>query len=130
MWSDRKLKRVTARVIERKDEVAAAEPGARGGRGENAPGAEAAPLGMTVRQLTQDQRRDMGTDGSLVVEEVSGAAEAGGVRPGDVILGVGGRPVRSLAELQSVIKSFDRRILPLLVQRANQQRYLRIPIED
>ena len=45
-----------------------------------------ARLGIAVRPLTAEERRDSDIAGGLVVEDVAGAAERAGVRPGDVIV--------------------------------------------
>ncbi len=126
VWSDRKLKKVTARVVELKDdeEAAAPEAPARGG-GSNK--AEPAALGLSVRPLTQDDRREVRTQGSLIVDAVDGAAELAGIRPGDVILRVAGTPVRTVAELTEAIKRIPSLYVPLLIQRGNQTNYVVIP---
>src|SRR5688572_16683575 len=45
---------------------------------------EAARLGLAVRPLTQQEKRQAETDGDLLVEDVDGPAAAAGVQPGDV----------------------------------------------
>ncbi|HTY51485.1 MAG TPA: DegQ family serine endoprotease [Steroidobacteraceae bacterium] len=81
---------------------------------------QAERLGLNVRPLTPDERQQAQTEGSLVVENVSGPAAAAGVQPGDIILGVNGKPVRSTADLQAASKSAGKSIA-LLIQRQDQQ---------
>jgi len=125
VWSDRKLKKVTARVVELKEEgTVAQEPPSKGG-GKNA--AEPAALGLSVRPLTQDERGDSRSQGSLIVEDVDGAAAEAGVRPGDIILGVAGTPVRTVAEFTAAIKRITSRNVPLLIQSNGRQDFVIIP---
>jgi len=125
VWSDRKLKKATAHVVEMKEEGATAQQSEGRGSGGQA---EPAALGLSVRPLTPAEKQQASTQGSLVVEDVSGAAAAAGVQPGDVILSVGGSRTtpKTVAELQSEIKRFSGRGVPLLIQRGNQQRFLSI----
>ncbi|HTY48433.1 MAG TPA: DegQ family serine endoprotease [Steroidobacteraceae bacterium] len=81
---------------------------------------QAERLGLNVRPLTPDEKQQAQTEGSLVVENVSGPAAAAGVQPGDIILGVNGKPVRSTADLQAASKSAGKTIA-LLIQRQDQQ---------
>ena len=63
--------------------------------------AKADKLGLSVRPLGADERKSAETEGYLLVEDVTGPAAQAGVRPGDVILGVNGKPVKSIAELKN-----------------------------
>ena len=81
---------------------------------------EESHLGLAVRALGPQEKQQAETDGSLVVEHVSGPAAAAGVQPGDIILGVNGKRVRSLEELQSATKSLGKHVA-LLIQRENAQ---------
>ena len=90
------------------------------GRGSNQ---AATRLGLEVRPLTPDEKRQVQTEGNLVVERVSGPAAAAGVQPGDIILGVNGKPVRSATELQDAAKG-PAHTLALLVQRQDAQVFI------
>jgi serine protease Do len=61
-------------------------------------------LGLSVRPLQPDERSQAGVDG-LLVEGVSGPAEAAGIQPGDVILAVNGSAVHSVDQLRGLVKS-------------------------
>jgi serine protease Do len=127
VWTDKKLRKVTVRVVELKEEgTAAVEAPAKGGV---TPKGEPAALGLSVRPLSPAERQDVDTQGSLVVESVEGAAADAGVRPGDIILGVGGARVKTLAELQAAIKRQQGRMVALNIQRQDRQVFLAIPRE-
>jgi serine protease Do len=73
-------------------------------------------LGLTVQQ----------GDEGLVVAQASGPAAAAGVQPGDVILGVNNRPVKSVAELRNAIRKAGKHVA-LLVQRGDSTVY--VPVD-
>jgi serine protease Do len=122
IWSDRRVRKVTARVAEMKEEGATVLGRVQGG-GESA----TAPvvLGLSVRPLTAGEKEQAGTTGSLLVEDVTGPAEAAGVQPGDVILGVNGAPVKSLAELQAAAQRGGKTVA-LRIQRGDRQTFVAI----
>jgi len=68
-----------------------------------------AKLGIAVRPLTADEKRGTDLADGLVVQEVAGAAERAGVRPGDVIVAVNNTPVKSVEELKSMVDRRARR---------------------
>ena len=113
VWRDRSIKKLTVKVTELKEEDgnpvrAAAEPERQG------------PLGLSVRPIQKEERNEVKTDGSLVVEDVTGPAALAGVQPGDIILAVAGTPVRTVADLQAAVKKAGK-VVPLLIQRGEAQ---------
>ena len=82
-------------------------------------GDETARLGIAVRPLTPDEKKQVDTEGNLVVEEVSGPAAVAGVQPGDIILGVNGKPVASVQQLRGAVKSQQHTVA--LPHRARQR---------
>jgi serine protease Do len=82
--------------------------------------AKADKLGLSVRPLAAEERKGAETEGYLLVEDVTGAAAKAGVRPGDVILGVNGKPVKSLAELKSATTSGSKTVAILLEREGTQ----------
>jgi serine protease Do len=121
VWTDRKLRKVTVKVGEYKEEekpVVAAS----GRNGAERPGPDTGEvLGLTVRPLTPQQRQQFGTDGWLVIEEVSASAKKSGVQPGDIILGVNSTAVKNVAELQAAAGRFGGTgDVPLRVERPGE----------
>ena len=86
----------------------AASPGSR---------VEQGKLGVSVRQ----------TDKGILVERAEGAAAKAGVRAGDMIVGVNGKPVKSLDELKAAIDDAGEQAA-LLVQRGESRIFLPIQI--
>jgi serine protease Do len=89
---------------------------------------EPSKLGLSVRALTADEQRAAQTDGKLLVEDVSGPAARAGVQPGDIILGVNGNKVSSLADLNNATEK-GKKTVALLIQRDSAQIYVPIRVE-
>ena len=96
--------------------VAAADEPAAGGR-----------LGLAVRPLTPEERRDAEVGSGVVVESVSGAAERAGIQPGDVILSLNGTPVKDVAQLRALAEKSGKTVA-LLVQRDNARLFIAVPL--
>ena len=101
------------------------------GEAKDAKAAEAAPraaeaqgkLGVAVRPLSAEERKEIGGKEGLVVESVSGPAEKAGIQRGDVILAVNGTPVKSAGELRGLVGAAGKSIA-VLVQRDDAQIYV------
>ena len=83
-------------------------------------------LGLGLRTLTPEERRQVDGKGGLLVESVSGAAARAGIRPGDVVLSVNGEPVSSVEQLRSLVAKASKRVA-LLIQRDEFKLF--VPIE-
>jgi serine protease Do len=84
---------------------------------------EAAPgsgrVGLAVRPLTPEERKEANVASGLLVEEVSGPAARAGVQPGDIVLMAGGKPVKSVGDLRAA--TADNGNVALLVQRGESR---------
>jgi serine protease Do len=100
----------------------------RGAPKEHNPSQQAGALGLTVRPLEPQEKARVETQGSLLVEEVTGPAQDAQVEPGDIILGVNGKRVNTVKELQDAAKSSGKNVA-LLIQRQDAQIFfpLRLP---
>ncbi len=118
VWRDGASTELSAKVGELKD-TAVAIAGDKESLGK-------AKLGIAVRPLTADEKRGTDLTDGLVVQEVAGAAERAGVRPGDVIVAVNNTPVKSVEQLKSLVDKAGKTVA-LLVQRDEARIF--IPIE-
>ncbi|MDE2456252.1 MAG: Do family serine endopeptidase [Burkholderiales bacterium] len=78
--------------------------------------AQGGRLGLALRPLTSDERKQAHVDGGLLIEDVGGAAAQAGVQAGDVLLAINGHPVRSIDQVQAAIGSKSKS-LALLIDR-------------
>jgi len=83
-------------------------------------------LGLALRALTAEERRQLDGKGGLLVENVSGAAARAGIRPGDVVLSVNGEAVTSVDQLRTLVAKASKRVA-LLIQRRDAKLF--VPID-
>jgi serine protease Do len=118
IWHDKKATEVMVKTVLLEDTPAQAAKNA----GEDGGG----KLGLAVRPLKPDEQKEMHTKGRLVVEEVTGPALAAGLQAGDVVLGVNGSGVSTVADLKREVAHAGRSVA-ILIQREDAQIY--IPID-
>jgi serine protease Do len=63
----------------------------------------------------------------LIIEDVSGPALAAGLQPGDVVLGINGSDVTTVADLKREVAKSGHNVA-VLIQRDDAQRYFPIDI--
>jgi serine protease Do len=66
-------------------------------------------LGVAVRPLTAQEQRLAEVKGGLLVEQSGGAAGRAGIRPGDIIIAVNGRPIDDIEQLRNIIAKSGKR---------------------
>jgi serine protease Do len=93
----------------------------------NDTGDDGGKLGLAVRPLDPDEQHELHTRGHLVIEDVTGPALAAGVLAGDVVLGVNGTAVNTIAELKREVARAGHSVA-LLIQREDAQIYLPVDI--
>jgi serine protease Do len=121
VWRDSKSKSLAVKVEEFQEETQKVA-----NREVEEP-AKADKLGLSVRPLAAEERKGAETEGYLLVEDVTGAAAKAGVRPGDVILGVNGKPVKSIAELKNATSNASKNVA-ILIEREGQPLFVAIRI--
>jgi len=119
LWRDGKAKNVTATIGELRDSAAvvadASDAAAQG------------KLGVAVRALSPEERKAADGVSGVLVEDVAGAAEKAGVRPGDVILAVNNTKVKSPEHLQELVGKAGKTIA-LLIQRDEARIFIPVTI--
>ncbi|HWK50443.1 MAG TPA: PDZ domain-containing protein, partial [Steroidobacter sp.] len=118
IWRDRSQTESRIRIAELQ------EPGA---SRMSEPTAASGPAGLSVRPLTPKERQSVDTRGSLVIDDVSGSAAKAGLEPGDIVLAVNGKTVKSVKELERAIHSAGH-TAALLIQREDAQIFVPIQI--
>jgi serine protease Do len=90
----------------------------------HAPGGK---LGLAVRPLSPEERRQGNMQGGLVVERASGPAAEAGIQPGDVVLAANGAAVTSADELKSAVEKSKGHIA-LLIQRGEARIFVPVRV--
>jgi serine protease Do len=119
IWRDHKAIEVNVKTVLLDDEpaqVARTESQDGGGK-----------LGLSLRPLDPKEQQELHTRGRLVVEDVSGPALAAGLQAGDVVLGVNGATVTSVADLKREVARAGHSVA-LLIQRDEAQIYYPVDI--
>jgi serine protease Do len=73
-------------------------------------------LGVSLRPLQPDERKQIGAEGGLLIEQAQGPAAKAGIQPGDVLLAVNGTPAKDVEQVRSAIAKAGKSVA-LLVQR-------------
>jgi serine protease Do len=119
IWHDRKATEVNVKTVLLEDsatQVAKAHGEDGGGK-----------LGLVLRSLQPSEQQELHTKGRLLIEDVTGPALAAGLQPGDVVLGVNGVGVASVADLKREVARAGHNVA-LLVQREDAQIYYPIDL--
>ncbi|MDI4633210.1 DegQ family serine endoprotease [Pelomonas sp. V22] len=84
-------------------------------------------LGLALRPLQPEERREGGAREGLLVQEAQGPAANAGVRPGDVLLAINGTPVSSVEQVRKVVADSGKSVA-LLVQRGRDKIFLPVKL--
>jgi serine protease Do len=103
VWRNKAIKRVNLVVDELPEDKKVAST-ARSLSKSGAAASTVEKLGLSVRELTATEKRQLRTDGSVVVEEATGPAAEAGIRNGDIILAVSGKEVANVDDLRSAVR--------------------------
>ena len=102
----------------------------RSGPRDNKPGNLVARLGMTLSEPTSSQRKELGTNGGLLVEDAQGAAAKAGIRRGDVLMAINNQDVKSVEQLNQLLGQFEKaRSVALLIKRGDGALYVPLRLD-
>ncbi|MFI4926798.1 MAG: PDZ domain-containing protein, partial [Burkholderiales bacterium] len=82
-------------------------------------------LGLALRPLDPQERKEAGVRAGVVVQDVGGPAEAAGVQPGDVVLAVNGTPVTTVDQVKAAVAKSQKSVA-LLIQRGEDKIFVPI----
>lgn len=129
IYRDGKTQQINVTLGERKSQNASSSVGKKNHTDDSA-------LGVSVRPLNKDERREMKIEGNggLLITEVDpekAAAEAD-LRAGDVILKANQQPVSSAAELSQIVREvgMKRGAIMLQIQRRGEIYYRSVPLAE
>jgi serine protease Do len=86
-----------------------------------------ARLGLALRPLEPEERREAGVENGLLVEEARGPAALAGIQTGDVLVYVNGTPVKSVEQVRDLVAKSDKSVA-LLIQRGGDQIYVPVHV--
>jgi len=84
-------------------------------------------LGLALRPLQPQEQRQAKVEGGLLVEQASGAAALAGVQPGDLLIGIDGKPVQSVEQVREVVAKSGKSVA-LLIQRDGNKIFMPVRI--
>ncbi|MDH6594705.1 serine protease Do [Variovorax sp. TBS-050B] len=77
-------------------------------------------LGLALRPLQPQEKREAALDAGLLVEDVAGPSAVAGVQAGDVLLAINGTPAKSVDQVRDVVARADKSVA-LLIQRGEDK---------
>jgi len=124
VWRNGKRETITATLGDANDKSAKLAA-----KGSSDADADHGKLGLALRPLQPEERRQLGTRDGLLIQEVGdgSAAARAGVRPGDVLLAVNGTPVQSIDQVRNAVKGAEKSVA-LLVQRGGDKIFVPVRI--
>ena len=126
VWRGKKEQQLEVRIAELKEDAPHHKLPAPQAEDSSNSGAR---FGLSVRPLTPDERKTLGTEGNIVVGSVSGGAARAGIQPGDVVIGVNDQPVKTVDDLRSASKELSAGdSAAVLIERAGARIYVPIRV--
>ena len=119
VWREGKGIELNATLGDASDKSARAE--------RNDPVDNQAKLGLALRALDPEERRQSGIASGLVIEDAGGAAAAAGVQAGDVLLSINGHAVTTVEQVRQVVAKADRSVA-LLILRGSDKIFIPVRI--
>lgn len=84
-------------------------------------------LGLVLRALEPQERRQAGVSGGLRVEGVAGPAARAGVLNGDLLVAINGTPVKDVEQVRAMVAKAGKS-MALLIQRDGQQIFVPVRV--
>jgi len=129
LWRKNESREVSLVVGEMPDDSLVAQRSEKEGDKANA-SSNVARLGLTLSMLNDVQKKELGVNNGLLVEDVLNPA-VNELRRGDIILAIGNVEIRSLEHLNEILKQVPKgRNVALLVRRGEQISYVALKLDE
>ncbi|NMM86870.1 peptidase [Rhodococcus sp. SRB_17] len=112
IWRQGQGKQLTATLGDAGDKAAKAE--------RTAQAADQGKLGLALRPLATEEKREAGVDSGLLIEDASGPAANAGVQGGDVLLAINGTPARSVDQVRAAVAKAGKTVALLVLRDGNK----------
>lgn len=94
-------------------------------------GEQIARLGLSVAELSEEQKKQLDIESGLLIEDVKGSNVRNDLQRGDIILALGNTPIDSIEQLNSVLKAIPKgRNVALLIRRGETASYIAIKLDE
>jgi len=80
--------------------------------------------GLAVSPLNEEQKKQLGIQSGVLVNDVSGLAARAGIQAGDIIMAVGNTPVNNAQELARALNVKNHKTVALLIKREEGSSYV------
>jgi serine protease Do len=77
-------------------------------------------LGLALRPLQPQEKRQAGVSKGLLIEDASGAAAMAGVQAGDVLVAINGLPIDSVDQVRAAVAKADKSVALLIERDGNR----------
>ena len=84
-------------------------------------------LGLALRALQPQEKREAGVDGGLLVEGAAGPAAMAGVQAGDLLIAINGKPITGIDQVREIVAKSDKSVA-LLIQRDGNKIFVPVRI--
>jgi len=126
IWRKGAAKDLTITVGEMPEERVAQRPPRRDSKSGNV----VARLGLTVSELSAEQRKELGIGGGLLVEDVQGAAAKAGIRRGDILMALNNQDIKSVEQLNQQLNQYEKaKSVALLIRRGDGALYVPLRLD-
>jgi len=127
LWRNGSSREVAVSVGEMPEDKVAQRPG----RKESPkPGNVVGRLGLTLSELSAEQRRELGISGGLLIDDAQGPALKAGIRRGDVLMAINNQDVKSVEQLNQLMAQFEKaRSVALLIKRGDGALYVPLKLD-
>ena len=118
VWRKGAPETLSAKLAEASDKVQTAKADEAVGKGK---------LGLALRPLQPQEKRESSLDSGLVVEDAQGPSAVAGIQAGDVLLAINGTPAKSVEQVREAVAKADKSVA-LLIQRGDDRIFVPVRI--
>ena len=128
IWRKGAEKDYSVAVVEAPSEVRAARPAEKKEESKSA----SAPnrLGLVVKEISSEDRKELKVAQGVIVEDVDGPAERAGIQPGDIIVAFNTTDIKGAVQFADLVAKMDaKKPIALLIKRGEETRYVTLRID-
>ena len=127
IWRNGAAKDVAVTVGEMPEDKTAQRPGKKeSGKSGNV----ISRLGLTLSELTAEQRKELSIAGGLLIEDAQGPALKAGIRRGDVLMAINNQDVKSIDQINQLMGQYEKaKSVALLIKRGDGALYVPLRLD-